>query len=250
MLVIRKEQMRALEAQTRERFEARLAARLQHHFPIPSSIVGSAGLAAAVRAGASAAARHGFTKEGDVFLFLSLACMFGSDFANDPQCAWAAPLLQTDGDDGARRIRACYAAAMAHLDRTIGTDNSGHARMLVRAHRFDWDGAWTADPHALLRYLHPRKYAELGEATVRELLDAAGRRASAYDLRSAGAATMFGVLMFLLGAGFDRDPLYTWTGELLRERSLHERVRLAALQQAALRHLARSLPVPSADMAH
>jgi hypothetical protein len=252
MLVIRKEQMQRLGAVSLQRLEDRLSLRLRRHYPIPFSIVGPDGWSAAIRAGAAAGRRHGFRTEGDLLLFLSLACTFGAHFDSDPQCGWAVPYLSgASGDPGRPRIRACYAAAMAHLDRTIGKDNGEQVKVLLRAHRYDWQHAWSRPPEAILHHLHPRKAAELGEPVLGRLAGLAAHRALGYGLRSPGAGALFAVLMFMLGSGFDDDLLYPWAGALLRERGWpDERAALAALQQATLQHLARSLAAPPAAMVH
>lgn len=252
MLVIRQAQMQHLGAVSLRRLEDRLALRLRRHYPIPFSIAGPQGWSAAIQAGAAAGRQQGFRNEGDLLLFLSLAFTFGAHFDRDPQCAWAVPHLSVHSSDpGHCRIRACYAAAMAHLDRTIGKDNSEQARVLVRAHRYDWEHAWSRPPEETLRHLHPRKAAELGDPVLDQLLDLAAQRAHGHRLHSPAATGMYAVLMFLLGSGFDDDLLYPWAGALLKdERRPDERATLTALQQAALQHLARSLVAPSAGGAH
>ena len=54
----------------------------------------------------------------------------------------------------------------------------------------------------------------------------------------AGALTLAG-LMFLLGHGIDRDPLYPWFGGVLEDRTLTPGPKAAALHREALLHLNR-----------
>ena len=64
-------------------------------------------------------------------------------------------------------------------------------------------------------------------------------RAERYAIEGSRGLTVYLTLMFLLGAGFDQDPLYPWAGRVLRnESTFGESARVAALHQAAIAYVA------------
>jgi hypothetical protein len=96
---------------------------------------------------------------------------------------------------------------------------------------------------AVLRYFCPHKYEFQGEAANRALIEEGFDRAERYQIETGRGLTVFVTLMFLLGAGFDGDPLYPWAGEVLLDRSLpDENTRVTALHRAAMKYVAEVLP--------
>ena len=118
MLIIRREQMDALQKAVTTTAELRLAESLRHAHPEACARQWDADAdgrqaRAFVRAGTAAAARYGVSAERELRLFLSMRLNLGADFENRPECAWMQPILRDPALDGAKKIQ-LIAAQIAH----------------------------------------------------------------------------------------------------------------------------------------
>jgi hypothetical protein len=116
VLIIRREQMRALSQITREALVERLAAHLRKHFPDACAALGPEGLVALISEGLARAEKHGFHSNTDVARWLNLMVTFGRAFDEDPRLPWAAARLASD----APSMNALYAEALTHIDEAQG----------------------------------------------------------------------------------------------------------------------------------
>jgi hypothetical protein len=94
LLIVRKEQMAALDAAALRSFRRRMVEHLGALFPDRSAQAGEAGLLAAIDAGIREAASFGITAEGDVARFIDVALELGADFLDRPATSWARTVLE------------------------------------------------------------------------------------------------------------------------------------------------------------
>jgi hypothetical protein len=94
MLVIRNEQMRAIEALRLQEFEGQACAHLRKSFPTQCESLGQDGVAAFVRYGVDRARAIGFESEFDILRFLNLVMVFGYEVE---QQDWVREILDHEG---------------------------------------------------------------------------------------------------------------------------------------------------------
>jgi hypothetical protein len=249
-LVIRNEQMRALGAALQSRFEAQLAAVFLRNYPRECHQAGGeAAVLRWVRSGLLRAGAAGFRSRFESGRWLSLMFILGADFARDPQLPWVRALLDdTTLTDATDRISLLYEQTVDYLGETAGEDAELVVRALLRMRDLDLQGlpqldgeAWVAACCDRLRALYPQKFdfqgPELTSSAVRLHL----ARARSLGLSGAAGEFLFVLLAFMLGSGFDTDPLHGWAGEILQARGASAADRAARLEAAARDHLALSL---------
>ena len=93
MLVIRTEQMRALDDSTVSTFIARLRAHCRVHAAAEVGPMTDAQFDELARYAVRRAAAHGLSSEAGVCMYLHVMLRCGRDFDQDPQCAWANEIL-------------------------------------------------------------------------------------------------------------------------------------------------------------
>ena len=91
---------------------------------------------------------------------------------------------------------------------------------------------------AAVAHSFPREFASVGEPGMRLLVQEGRVRAARHGWRSEQAVYLFLMLMLMLGAGFDADPLLPWVKvELARQPEAPAMDRCFALHAAALAYL-------------
>jgi hypothetical protein len=216
--------------------------RRQHavtHYPRLCGFIGDTAVRNAIAAGISAATGCGLRTRIAVGLYLDLVFLLGSGFVADPQFSWAAELLAPDNPERPLfRIRRAVDAAMAWLDDSHGTENEYLVRGLLRIRALTQDtvpaNAGTAAVVAWLAGLMPQKAAANGPDLMLALANAAASCAAGYGMAADGDAAMIALHMFMLGSGFDRDPLVPWAEPILADRGPDRASRLFAV---SLRYL-------------
>lgn len=156
---------------------------------------------------------------------------------------------ETPKETADARIERVYGQAMAFLDQTVGPDNE-FLRQTLNALRqpqvFEGLPAAPSFGHRLLlllQMLAPEKYAALGEEALRNLVRHGYEAAKRYGMTTEHGIMNYVALAFVLGSGFDRDPLYPWAAATLSDPRLADPAKKgAALREAALAHLAKCLP--------
>lgn len=124
------------------------------------------------------------------------------------------------------RIVPLYEQAMAFLDRTAGPDNEflRHTLSVLRQ-----PGVFEGLPAApsfghrvllLLQTLAPEKYKALGEGALRALVRSGYEAAKYHGVTTESGMMNYLALAFVLGSGFDRDPLYPWAAAVLTDPAL------------------------------
>jgi hypothetical protein len=246
MLVIRSEQVTALEQSAVQGFVEQTLDHVRPHFPNHWRVVGEERLAEVIRLGVERADEYGLTSRRDVTLYINLMLLLGSRFDRDPQLPWAAATLTDPAiSDPQARIDRTYDAAMDHLDRTAGEDNE-HLEQAIARIRSRLDKAPPRVPdgqfrRALLGALHwawPEKYQAVGDARMEHLAAAGTARAGRYGIAGQPGLVLFVGLMFMLGAFFDTDPQFAWAAETLTDPGLaDEAARVSRLRTRAVETL-------------
>ncbi len=275
MLVLRKSQMKVFEQVAVQRFEAGLLEHLRTFFPEQAAALGSTQLGRVVRYGLERAESRGLHTERGIYLYLALMFVLGSAFDEDPQLAWMPPLQPPAPPPGEEpqqsesqievasvpaatarsletpdtRIVPLYEQAMAFLDRAAGPDNEFLRQTLnVLRHPQVFEGLPAAPSFGhrallLLQTLAPEKYKALGQGALRALVRSGYETAKRHGVTTEPGMMNYLALAFVLGSGFDRDPLYPWASAVLTDPALADPAqRGTALREAALAHLAKCPP--------
>jgi hypothetical protein len=234
----------------RRAFEADLANHFFRYYPAECRRAGRDQVLKMVQLGIDRAFVHGYETEREIGLYLNLMVILGCALDRDPQIPWALEQLNDFSiDDPFARIQRAFRSTVRYLEQCFGAENGQMARTLVRLRDFDLKQApqseglqFQDDLCVLLQYFCPHKYAVQGEEANRALVWEGLERAEEYGIESSRGLTVYITLMFLLGAGFDQDPLYPWAGQVLRDRSLpDENTRVAELHGAAMKYVAEVL---------
>ncbi|MYN10902.1 hypothetical protein [Pseudoduganella aquatica] len=251
MLVIRNTQLEAFGPLLRQRFEHELAARLVASYPRECRQAGGADqILLLVRQGVQAAAAQGYTSKRQAGIYVALTFILGVDFASDPQLPWVADYLDEQAiADPTVRLEQLFSATLDYLAATAGSDGQRVVRAMLRMRAFDLAAAprrtgeaWISDVAAIFQQFYPEKYRHQGDALMRRVIWSGRRRAKQYGLAAPAGVFVFLELMFMLGSGFDHDPLHPWAAAILNdERIAGEAERTERLYAAAMAHLAQSL---------
>lgn len=148
-----------------------------------------------------------------------------------------------------QRIERVYGQAMAFLDRTVGPENEFLRQSLAVLRQpqiFEGLPAAPSFGHRLLlllQMLAPEKYQALGEETLRNLVRHGYESAKRHGMTAEHGIMNYIALAFMLGSGFDRDPLYPWAAAVLGDPGRADPTQKGALlREAALTHLAKCPP--------
>ncbi len=241
MLKIQKQQMAAFERESLLELEERVLLQVIEAYPIHHRILGVSPLRAAVHLGFERAGVHGFRFDRSLRTYVDLMFMVGSGFDDDPQLPWAAAALADRASkDEATRAELLFAAARAYLMRVAGHANDHLLGALARARALPLPAGPTVEEATppLLQDLMPTKYEELGPAGVSRLLQRGRAAAARYGITGTRGVTLYVVLMFILGAGFDQEPLAPWASTILNDKAIRdEHARADQLHAAALTNL-------------
>jgi hypothetical protein len=129
-------------------------------------------------------------------------------------------------------------AATDWLDESHGPENEHLVRGLVRIRALTQETvpeqADAAGIVAWLCALMPQQAAACGADAMIALAETALSRTADYDMIAPGDAATIALHMFMLGSGFDRDPLVPWARPILAAGG---RDRAGRLFAASLRYL-------------
>lgn len=250
MLMIREEQMAVFEQAVVKNFASRVYEHLQKFFPEHCQNLKADQVRKVIRLGLARAEHYQLVSERDVYLYVSLMFLLGSYFDEDPQLPWVADLLKEQTPETANiRMVPVYDQAMTLLDSIVGPENEYLRQtlgMLQQSQVFESLPEAPSFGHRLLLLLQalaPQKYQVLGDNILRDLVRHGYGAAKQHGLTTERGAMIYLSLAFLLGAGFDHDPLYPWAAEVLADSELTDPAKKGeALYAVARRHLAKSPP--------
>jgi len=245
MLQLRQEQLDAFESIEATFFPARMQAHLVEYFPRHAALLGESGCRDVIRNGIDSARSHGFTRQAPAALLIDLSLLLGRGFDNDVQLPWAAHILADTGyTEDIPRAQRLHAVAMDYLDLVSGPDNEyidNAQRRLLYEHPDLFTGSAEAFSEEVLFRLEriwPEKHARVGSAQMGLLITQGVARARAYGILSEPGWLVYVIMMYMLGSGFDRDPMFAWAQPVLqgcRGRNQAESTRL--LHAAGLGYL-------------
>ena len=231
MLIIRQAQLDVLAELRMREFEDRALAHLQRWMPRHCRLLGPAPMRLLVRRGLAQARRYGLQAECTVLGYLDLMCLLGSGFDADPLLPWAAAILgEPHRADPVPRGDRLHEAAWHYIERIVPDyrDDRGApvterlVRLLRELRALPRDALPEAEAPAfadsllgLLATYFPAKLAVVGPGPAVAALREGCRRARGHGLVGRRGAALVALLAFVLGHGFDDDPLLPWVPPIL-----------------------------------
>jgi hypothetical protein len=105
MLILRKEQIEALDRNSERLFLDRMVDHVSEIFPEKCRELGSRGeIRKLIRQGLEGARRYGINTEEDVALYVDIMFGIGPDFPEGEDMAWARSILEKDGLSGPAKM--------------------------------------------------------------------------------------------------------------------------------------------------
>jgi hypothetical protein len=250
MLTIRSHQMAVFDKLQLAEFEPAMLAHIRKFFPNDLALLGEDGVGAVIRDAASRALAFGVATRGEVRLFTTLSLVLGADWLADPLHPFVVEILPQGLAPGPA-FRRLYDEAIDYVRFVCGAEGQYAIRALLKARRMSFEDMAddTADggPGALARLtaLWPRKMQTLPPVAPYRFLALADERSRAAGFEGPGARHLWTTFMFVLGAGFDRDPALPWVAAALA--APHDRARaLYTSGMTAIDDFAALLPSRSA----
>ena len=236
MFHISHQQWAALEDHALSAFEERTYAHLLQWFPDHCALLGRQQMGAVIRRGLERANHHGLTPECGVRSYVEFMCLLGSGFDADPLLPWAAEILndQVAGDPVERGDR-LYDRAWQYLDHVSAdfqdwTGQAANNRFVadLRPLRDERHNpltpatvpAFSALLEQRLVRLFPAKCNYVGMTALQEHIRRGIGRAFHHGITGEKGVILVTLLMFLVGDGFDNDPLLPWVSATLADPHL------------------------------
>jgi hypothetical protein len=235
-MLIHVSQMAALDACAVRAFENRTYAHLQQYFPRHCLLLGEPQMRLVVQHGWAKAKSYELTAEPCVRSYIEFMCLIGGGFDADPLLPWAAEILN-DRSATSQLARAdrLYDAVWDYIEHIVPDfrDSTGKpttARFVTELRRLRAMPDEPLAPASLPRFtsdaldrltgVFPVKSAHVGEAALTRVVADGVRAARSYGFGGQQASMLFIVLKFVLGAGFDRDPLLPWASATLNDPAI------------------------------
>jgi len=241
--------METLQDLPRRNLEDRLVRHFSQFYPRECNSADPNEMRRLVGTGLQRAANYGFLTIDTAARYINLMIILGWAFDSDPQLGWARAKLTDYAQPPLERIRALFQTALDYLGEVAGEKSGKIVRAMIRIRRHDFLAPWTstgeefsAELIALLARLYPEKAAIQGDEANRMLLLRASYDATRHGFTGPNGIAVVTCLEFMLGAGFDTDPLYWWAGATLRaSKNDPEQERVARLVERSLKHVEASL---------
>ena len=236
-MLIRPAQIEAFASPDTPHFESSSIAHIKQSFPKHFGFLKEAGARAVVDHGRTRAKQYGLADANSVLLYIDLTLLLGRGFDEDIQLRWAASILNDPSStpppplgviqrQPPAKAERLHEYAMAYLDEVSGVNNEhideAQRRLLqeqpfVSAHSF---AEFEQEVLKRLQLIWPQKYKYLGDTTVLELIRAGVEKMRGYEMATP-TGVLFGIVaMYMLGSGFDQDPLFSWAARTLNDRGL------------------------------
>ena len=104
MLIIRKEQMDALGAHMRARFESRMIEHIRNNFPDRTNNVSNEDIRTVMQYGTKKAEYYGIEYEGDIRRFIEYLVIYGTQLDAKEETRWMVDILRRDDLDGTSKM--------------------------------------------------------------------------------------------------------------------------------------------------
>lgn len=249
MLVIRSEQMRLLGLAEFDLFKQGLLRHLAGFAPELHALRGDEVFRAVVDQGVARAAGYGFTHRGPLRFFVECMVAYGTEFDTDVQIRDLQECLVRNHANGqAWHADQAFAAIERFQIQTRGRDNVHAIAALRRLGPFLQRLDTLDDAHLepglldLMARIHPEKAEFVGRERLGRLIAQARQEATRCGIASAAGVGLLGGLMFALGHGIARDPLYPWVGDTLVQAPAQDAVRrIERLRRKTRRYLSATL---------
>ena len=265
MLIIRPAQIDVLARLRLSEFEDRALEHLRDWMPRHSTLLGEAQMRKVVRHALRKARQYGLDSECTVIGYADLMCLVGGGFDTDPLLPWAATILnEPPPGDPVERGDRLYDAAWDYIDRIVADyrDHDGKPLterlvMLLREGRATprnelADADFPAFADGLQRTLatyFPAKALAAGAPQIAALALRARQRARQHRLSGQRGTLLVAALMFILGDGFDDDPLLPWVPPVLAADA-DEATRVSRLFASGTENLRRWWDMEAANPGH
>lgn len=252
MLLIRSEQMEAFSSPYTPLFEFTTKKHIKSEFPKHYVSLEKAGVQDVIDYGRARAKKYGFTDSTTALLYIDLTLLLGREFDEDIQLHWAARILK-DASLTQPLVKAerLHEYAMAYLDEVSGVENEHIEQALetllllyrlpFSSHKSDSE-QFEQEVLDRLGFIWPQKLNYLKEATALELISRGVEKMRNYDISAPNGALIGIVAMYMLGSGFDRDPVFPWAGRILKNKDLSPSERTERLYNEGLNHLKTWVP--------
>lgn len=242
---IRPEQITVFENASEPYFRDRMFQHVREAFPKHSGFLGDEGIREVVRYGIEQGRTYGFSHQSPVSLFTDLTLLLGRDFHVDPQLPWAGEILRDAELTGQlTKAERLHAAAIRYLDIVSGPDNEfidAAQRQLIFEPLYMVTQSLdhlVQELSARLERIWPEKYRQLSESSRLALIEGSVAKARTYGIDSAPGALICLGMMYMLGSGFDEDPLFSWARRaLIDPTELDQGAKIDRLHSAALSYL-------------
>jgi hypothetical protein len=228
-VLIRKEQMQAMEEARSPEFDDYMVVHLEDFSPLHSKSLGEAGIRTLIRVGMERAKKHGFTHRGPVKFYIESMILLGVDFDTDPQYPRPGEILRDKSiSDQTKRADRIYAWLIDLLDGAGGPNRQYARQALERARTIPFQPIPIASANfedemiLRMRENHPEKVEYLGEAVLRNLIPRAVEETKKYSVHTDAGVCLFIGLMFAVGHGFTGDPKYPWVANTLKNSGIKD----------------------------
>jgi hypothetical protein len=244
MLRIRPEQIEAFASPDTPHFESSAIIHIKRAFPKHFSVLQDSGALAVVNHARTHARRYGLNDADAVRL----------NFDQDVQLPWAAAILNDRSLPGHARLDVIepqplvksvrlHEHAMAYLDEVSGVENehidAAQRRLLDQPFSVAAQEETGLEQEALQRLstIWPEKYNYLGPDGALTLVRYGIGRMQQYGVSTPLGAFLGIVTMYMLGTGFDQDPLFPWAGRILNDQQLNPSERTTRLYEEGITYL-------------
>jgi hypothetical protein len=215
VLRIRQQQLEVFQAVALGQFEDTMVAHVRAYFPTHFRVLGEDGIRPVIRYGYARAMRHALDTQRSVCLYINAMLLMGSNFDVDPMYPWASEILSdTSGRYPRLRIDRLSDRSLRVFYRIAGQHHMQLNRALVTLHRDAAaiqeaiGGGSIAELPQFARRLFPAKAEVVGDEALEIVARTAVEAAARYGLVADFHVLLYGVLMFMIGSGFDTDPQY------------------------------------------
>jgi hypothetical protein len=215
------------------RFEDRTYAHLKKYFPRHCRLLGGPRVRLVIRRGWQKAGHYRLTGERCARSYVEFMCLLGSGFDTDLLLPWASEILNDRATSSAlARADRLYARVWDYIghvamDYRDATGRPTTARFVEELRTLRRESLQSLSNHAFPEFTHslahrlerifPAKYGYVGPDRVYRLISHARARARRYGVTSERGVTVFTGEMFVLGGGFDVDPLLPWASRALND---------------------------------
>ncbi len=227
MLLIRQQQMQALEEVASAQLEDDLMEHCLQFFPDHYRVLGKSTIGKVVSHAIQRSRSHGFYTEQGIFTYFTLMLMLGSNFDIDIQLPWAAETLAQHELGPRAQIARLSEQAATYCGLVGGPRNLSLLRGFLRLRRrlvniLEQSYLHPSDLESYLlaqcTQLFPSKVLVVGTHFVRLAIRCGCDAAFRYGMNTQRGLALLSLFSFVLGSAFDEDPQFDDRFAILRQR--------------------------------